>query len=101
MNGSHAAATNAVLVAEAERLGRSVGAAAEANQFTNRLAAYAASPSVYTQRAYLETLARAILPTRKYVLAATNTHDVVILDLEEKFDRSLLNDVTAPPPGKK
>ncbi len=98
---SHAAATNAVLVAEAERLGRSVGAAAEANQFTNRLAAYAASPSVYTQRAYLETLARAILPTRKYVLAATNTHDVVILDLEEKFDRSLLNDVTAPPPGKK
>ncbi len=61
------------------------------------MAAYRASPSVYMQRSYLESLARAVAPVRKYVIGVTNTQDIVILNLEERIRRDLLSGVALPP----
>jgi regulator of protease activity HflC (stomatin/prohibitin superfamily) len=76
-------------------------ASAEADQFGNQMAAYRASPSVYTQRSYLETLARALAPVRKYVLGVTNTQDIIMLNLEEKIRQDLLTGVALPPDAVK
>jgi hypothetical protein len=61
------------------------------------MAAYQASPSVYTSRTYLETLARSLAPASKYVLTATNTQDVLTLNLEENIRGDLLYRIIAPP----
>ena len=63
--------------------------------------AYAASPSVYLQRTRLETLARSLEPVRKYVLTATNTQDILILNLEEKIREDLLSGTILPPDANK
>jgi regulator of protease activity HflC (stomatin/prohibitin superfamily) len=76
-------------------------ASAEADQFGNQMAAYRASPSVYTQRSYLETLARALAPVRKYVLGVTNTQDIIILNLEDKIRPDLQSGVALPPDAVK
>ena len=81
--------------AEADRKRMEAGALARAALFTNQLPAYQASPAVYVQRAYLQALARGGAGTRKVILAATNTHDIVILNLEEKLRPDLL-DVPVP-----
>jgi hypothetical protein len=54
---------------------------------------------VYSQKSYLDTLVRAIGPVRKYVLVATNTQDVLILNLEDEIRADLLRDVVLPPSG--
>ncbi len=77
--------------AQAERQRMEVSSLAQAAQFTNQLPAYLASPSVYAQRAYLETLAQGAAGARKIVMAATNTQDVVLLNLEEKLRPDLLS----------
>src|SRR5437667_4384694 len=69
----------------------------ESARFTNQMAAYQASPSVYTSRTYLETLARSLAPASKYVLMATNTHDVLTLNRQENIRGDLLNRIIAPP----
>ncbi len=56
-----------------------------AERFGNQLAAYKAAPGVFKARNYYEALANSLSPARKYVVLATNTHDVVIYDLEEKI----------------
>ncbi|PYL01071.1 MAG: hypothetical protein DME19_02985 [Verrucomicrobia bacterium] len=76
-------------------------AEAEAARFTNQITAYEASPSVYTQRSRLETLARALEPVRKYVLTATNTQDILILNLEEKIRPDLVSGTILPPDANK
>ena len=76
--------------AEGDRVARIASAGALSSQFTNQMAAYQASPSVYKARAYLDTLGRSLQNTRKVLTMATNTHDVIQLNLEEKFDRSML-----------
>ncbi|HOX56795.1 MAG TPA: SPFH domain-containing protein [Candidatus Paceibacterota bacterium] len=85
--------------ASAERLAREVGALAEAALFTNQIPAFKAAPSVYPERAYLQTFVRATANARKYVLLTTNTQDVIVFDLQESVAESLLNlKVPAPKP---
>jgi regulator of protease activity HflC (stomatin/prohibitin superfamily) len=83
--------------AEAERVRREVNALAQAALFTNQIPAFQAARSVYAQRAYLQTFNRAVAGARKYILVATNTHDVVTFNLEDKIRRELTDfDVPAP-----
>jgi regulator of protease activity HflC (stomatin/prohibitin superfamily) len=96
---AQAQATNIIDQASANRTAREVGALAKAGLFTNQIPAYAAAPSVYVERAYLESFARATANARKYLLLTTNTYDVLTLDLQESVARDLLN-VNVPPPKK-
>lgn len=93
---ARAQAFKRVRSAEADKQRREVNALANAASFTNQLPAYAASPSVYAQRKYLETLARGSANARKYVLATTNTQFVIQYDLQDKIRTDLL-DVQIPP----
>ena len=61
---------------------------------------FRAAPSVYAQRAYLETFARATANARKYVLLTTNTHDVLTFDLQDKIRADILSDIAVPQPKK-
>src|SRR5208283_266898 len=61
--------------ASAQRLALEVGALAHAALFKNQIPAFEAAPSVYAERSYLQTFARATANARKYVLLTTNTHD--------------------------
>ncbi len=77
--------------AEADRVRLEAGALARAASFTNQLPAYHASPAVYGQRAYLQALGRGASGTRKVILAATNTQNIILLNLEEKLRTDLLD----------
>lgn len=90
-----AKAFQAVAAAEADRERNEVNAGARAALFTNQLPAYAAAPSYYTRRAYLQTFAQAVAPARKYILVTTNTQDVIQFDLQDRLRADLL-DVTVP-----
>jgi regulator of protease activity HflC (stomatin/prohibitin superfamily) len=78
-------------VADAKRVRTITSAYARAALFTNQIPAYAAAPSVYRQRQYLQSFAEATKDARKYVLLVTNTQDVVIFDLEDKIRDDLMN----------
>jgi len=85
--------------AEARSIGKVLAAEATTSLFTNQIAAYHSSREVYLQRAYLQALARYGSDARKYILATTNTQDVLMLNMEEKISDALLR---APlPPAKK
>jgi membrane protease subunit HflK len=84
-----------VAEAEAERQRAEVNVGARAELFTNQMPAYAAAPSVYKQRAYLHSFAKATAPARKYIIATTNAHDVIQFDLQDKVRADLL-DATVP-----
>ncbi len=71
--------------AEAERTRLTNSAEARVAFFTNQLQAFNAAPQVYSQRAYLQTLGRSMNGARKYVIAATNTTDVIQINLEDKL----------------
>jgi regulator of protease activity HflC (stomatin/prohibitin superfamily) len=75
-------------------------AEAQALQFTNRMVAYEASPAVFAARGYLQSLVRGAQGARKFVIAATNTQDVIQLNLEDKL-RPGMDDVVVPPPKPK
>ena len=96
---AEAQATNLLNLARAERKSREAGALARAALFTNQIPAFNAAPSVYAQRAYLQTFARAVAGARKYVLLVTNTQDVVVFDLQDQIRADLLN-LSVPPPKK-
>ncbi len=85
--------------ADADQQRLQVSALARAASFTNQLPAYQASPSVYAQRAYLQTFARASANARKYIIATTNSTDVITLNLEDKI-RPDLGEMMLPS-GKK
>jgi regulator of protease activity HflC (stomatin/prohibitin superfamily) len=97
---AEAQATNLLNKANAECLAREVGALAQAALFTNQIPAFKAAPSVYVERAYLQTFVRSTANARKYVLLTTNTHDVIIFDLQESIANSLLN-LSVPAPKTK
>jgi len=78
-------------VADANRVRVVTAAYARAALFTNQIPAYAAAPSVYRQRLYLQNFAAATKGARKYVLLVTNTQDVIIFDLEDKIRTDLEN----------
>ncbi|HKW29594.1 MAG TPA: protease modulator HflK [Verrucomicrobiae bacterium] len=77
--------------AQAGRQQTELAAFARADLFTNQIAAYEAAPSVYRQRAYFQMFPEATANSRKYILLVTNTHDVLIFDLEDKIREDLLN----------
>ncbi len=81
--------------AEAYRARKIAGAAAQGEQFTSQLLAYQAAPEVYLQRSYLNAFSRGSANARKYIVTATNTQDVVILNLEDKI-RSDILDIPMP-----
>lgn len=82
--------------ASADRTTRETRAFAQAGLFTNQIPAFQAAPSVYLQRAYLAAFARATANARKYILLTTNTHDVVVYDLQDKIRGDLLTELNAP-----
>ncbi len=87
-----AEATRRKLEASAESARKVSAASANETLFTNQMAAYAASPEVYSQRAYLQSLARYGGGARKYInLVATNTQEVLQLNMEDKIRDDLLN----------
>lgn len=86
--------------AEALRQRLEVSAYARAALFTNQLPAFRAAPTVYARRAYLQALARGSRGARKIIHAATNTQDVIQLDLEDKLS-SLLLEPPLPASGAK
>lgn len=86
-----AQATTLINAAESEAVARELGAVAHAGLFTNQIPAFEAAPSVYAQRAYLSTFARSTANARKYVMLTTNTHDVIVFDLQESIARDILN----------
>jgi membrane protease subunit HflK len=96
---AQAEAQKKVREAQADAQRRIISAVAQAAQFTNQIAAYNASPVVYPQRLYLQKLAHASAGTRKYIVAPTNTAEVIQLDLQDKLRPDLL-DVTVPPVNK-
>jgi regulator of protease activity HflC (stomatin/prohibitin superfamily) len=93
-----ALAATIVYQARADRVAREKGALAQAALFTNQIPAFEAAPSVYAQRAYLEAFARATAQARKYILLVTNTHDVLVFDLQDKIDPALLEGLNVPAP---
>jgi hypothetical protein len=86
-----AAAFTLTNVADARRVALVTSKYATAAAFTNQIPAFAAAPSVYRQRLYLQAFAEATAKARKYVLLVTNTQDVVIFDLQDKIRDDLLN----------
>ena len=77
--------------AESARVQLETSAFARAALFTNQLPAFAAAPSVYKQRIYFQAFAEATENSRKYLLLTTNTHDVLIYNLEESIRSDLIN----------
>jgi modulator of FtsH protease HflK len=86
--------------AEAQKLQLERDALARAAAFTNQIPAFEASPTVYASHAYLQTVTRSATDARKYVLASTNTHDVLQLNLEDKLRLDLLKAASVPMPTK-
>jgi len=91
--GSHAEATNIVLTADSLGQSKTNIAYAQAKSFENQETAWKASPSVYTQRSYLETIAKATRDTRKFVLGSTNTQETIWLNLEDRLNKDLFRDL--------
>ena len=79
--------------AEAARLNLELTALARAAAFTNQLPAYAAAPSVYLQRVYLQAFAAALAKPTKYLILATNTTDIIQFDLQRRIDDDIFNKV--------
>jgi membrane protease subunit HflK len=76
--------------AAADRRATVTQAAAQAGLFTNQIPAYKIAPTVYAQRAYLRSFVRSTANARKYLLLTTNTHDVIIYDLQESYAEAIL-----------
>jgi regulator of protease activity HflC (stomatin/prohibitin superfamily) len=94
---AEANAKSTINKASSERVGREIGALAQAALFTNQIPAFEAAPSVYVERAYLQAFLRATANARKYILLTTNTHDVLQFDWQDKIRDDLLNlNVPAP-----
>lgn len=85
-----AQAVTLIDTAEGDAVSRQVAAIARAGLFTNQIPAFQAAPSVYAQRSYLKTFSRSTANARKYLLLTTNTHDVIVFDLQESIARDLL-----------
>ena len=94
-----AAKINSLAKAEAQRISdaaqsfqarRVAEAGAVAAQFTNQIAAFEAAPTVYRERIYLQTFAKAIGKSRKYIIATTNANEMIQLNLEDKVRDDLL-----------
>lgn len=106
---AYANRTNALAIAEATRRKLTASAAstnkiaaalATESLFTNQMAAFKASPEVYAQRSYLQTLAKNSSDARKFVVAVSNANEVLMLNMEDKIRDDLLN-IAVPAPKTK
>jgi regulator of protease activity HflC (stomatin/prohibitin superfamily) len=88
---AEAQAVNVTNLASADRVRLEIGAVARAALFTNQIPAFAAAPSVYAERAYLQRFVQATASARKYILLTTNTQDVLTFDLQDRIRADLLN----------
>lgn len=68
-----------------------VASHARAAQFTNQSIAYAASPGIFAQRSYLQALERGSTNARKYIVAVTNSQQILHFNLEDKIRPDLLD----------
>jgi regulator of protease activity HflC (stomatin/prohibitin superfamily) len=93
-------ATRRRLTAAAQSTNKVAVAMATESLFTNQLAAYHASPDVYSQRAYLQTLVRGGSGARKFVVLGTNSQ-ILQLNLEDKIRPDDLLNQPLPPPRPK
>lgn len=91
---AQAASEAEVNAAEAAAKYRVASAMGESARFTNQLAAFRVAPSVYPERLYLQTFAQATAGARKYIIGPTNTHDVYQIDLQDKIDQSILDNLS-------
>ena len=71
--------------AQAQSARLKADAHARAALFTNQVPAFRVAPSVYALRSYLRALEATAATARKYVLATTNSKDVILLNLEDKI----------------
>jgi len=92
-----AEAQKKIFDAQAYSVQKVAAAAAQSARYTNQLAGYLASPAVFTNRAFLGAWERGSTNARKYVLAATNTTDVIQMNLEDKL-REDLGEIAVPKP---
>jgi len=90
---SHAEATNIVLSAISLGQSKTNRAYAQAQSFKNQQTAWKSSPSVYTQRSYLETLANATKDARKFVIGSTNSKETIWVNLEDRLNKDLFRDL--------
>jgi membrane protease subunit HflK len=86
--------------AEAYRVATLANSSAGVSVFTNQLKAYLAAPSIYGERAYYRTLIRSSARPRKYVIATTNTSDIIQMNLEDKLVFGQ-EDINLPDPNSK
>jgi len=70
--------------AQAYRDRRVALASAEATQFEKRLGAYRQAPDVFKSRQYLASLRDALSNTRKYIVDAPASEEIIYLNLEDK-----------------
>jgi regulator of protease activity HflC (stomatin/prohibitin superfamily) len=94
-----AQASNLVWAAEADEHRAVTNSTARAILFTNQELAYAAAPGangVYEQRGKLDAWVNGSRQARKYVIATTNTPDILIFNLEDKIRQDLLDQLSAP-----
>ncbi|HZR21108.1 MAG TPA: SPFH domain-containing protein, partial [Verrucomicrobiae bacterium] len=96
---SGAQATTLIDSAEATAVSTKVAAAARAGLFTNQIPAFEAAPAVYAQRAYFKTFVHSTANARKYLMLTTNTHDVIVFDLQDSIARDIIN-MKVPGPTK-
>jgi HflK protein len=75
-------------------------ARAQAGQFTNRMAAYRAAPSVFMERAYLETLASGTTNSDKFINTINNKDDLYLMNLEQRVRSDLIEGLEIPPARK-
>ena len=66
---------------------------AQAQSFKNQQTAWKSSPSVYTQRSYLETLANSTKDARKFVIGSTNSKETIWVNLEDRLNKDLFRDL--------
>jgi len=86
---AHAQAARRISEAEGYRLSRVMEASSVAARFTNQITAFNAAPEVFAKRTHMNALAEATRNARKYVVAVTNTTDVVTFNLEDKIHTDL------------
>jgi len=100
-----AAKTNALAAAEAQKVldeaksfsaRRVAEAVAVGGQFQNKLDAFAAAPTVYPQRVWLQTFAKAAAKSRKFIIGTPNASETMQLNLEDKVRADLLEDLAIP-----
>lgn len=88
---ANAESTRRKLTAAAASTNKIAAALATESLFTNQMAAFKASPEVYAQRSYLQTLARNSGEARKFIVAVTNAQEVLMLNMEDKIRDDILN----------